>query len=116
MGRGNSWDGRSLIVASWTRIGSASRYCRWDGRRIDIESLSKQCRESGTLLAVDGIQAVGAIPVDVKTWDCDFLACGGQKWLFGPVGTGFCLYKKKEDRRTLRPGDRLGQLPDPARF
>jgi selenocysteine lyase/cysteine desulfurase/short-subunit dehydrogenase len=59
------------------------------GRRIDVTSVARLCHQRNTLLVLDAVQAVGAIPVDVTQWGCDFLACGGQKWLFGPVGTGF---------------------------
>ena len=38
---------------------------------------------------VDGIQGVGAIPLDVKRLGIDLLACGAQKWLLSPWGSGF---------------------------
>jgi selenocysteine lyase/cysteine desulfurase len=37
---------------------------------------------------LDGAQGVGAIPVDVRAFDCDAYAGAGQKWLCGPDGTG----------------------------
>lgn len=66
-----------------------------DGRVHDVGAISRLCRPKGILVAVDAIQAVGAMPVDVAALGCDFLACGGQKWLLGPVGTGF-LYVARE--------------------
>jgi hypothetical protein len=66
-----------------------------DGRLFPITEIARFCREKGIYLCVDAIQAVGVIPVDVRNWGCDFLACGGQKWLFGPIGSGF-LYMRKE--------------------
>jgi len=42
----------------------------------------------GALIAVDGAQAVGAIPVSVEDLGADFYAVPGQKWLLGPDGTG----------------------------
>jgi cysteine desulfurase / selenocysteine lyase len=66
-----------------------------DGRSHDIAALSRFCHQRGILLAVDAIQAVGAAPVNVSDWNCDFLACGGQKWLLGPVGSGFLYINKR---------------------
>lgn len=38
---------------------------------------------------LDGAQGAGAVPVDVASLGCAFYAAAGQKWLCGPVGTGF---------------------------
>ena len=77
------------------RLVAVSAVSFWDGRRHDLETLGKLCKANGILFSVDAIQAVGAIPVDVQTWNCDFLACGSQKWLFGPIGTGFAYFNRK---------------------
>lgn len=76
------------------RLVAVSAVSFWDGRRHDLERIGKLCKMKGILFSVDAIQAVGAVPVDVKAWGCDFLACGGQKWLFGPVGTGFVYVRE----------------------
>lgn len=76
------------------RLIAVSAVSFWDGRRHDIERISQICQNHGILLSVDAVQAVGAIPVDVKTWGCDFLVSGGQKWLFSPIGTGFVYIKR----------------------
>ncbi|HUK61670.1 MAG TPA: SDR family NAD(P)-dependent oxidoreductase, partial [Dongiaceae bacterium] len=54
----------------------------------------------GIHTCVDAIQAMGAIPLSLHAWDCDFAACGGQKWLLGPVGSGF-LYVRRALLETL---------------
>ena len=51
---------------------------------------------------VDAIQGVGQVPVDVRVTPVDFLACGAQKWLLSPWGTGF-LYVRKELCTQLEP-------------
>lgn len=38
---------------------------------------------------VDGCQAVGQIPVDVRDLKCDAYTASGRKWLRGPRGTAF---------------------------
>ena len=42
----------------------------------------------GAIIAVDGAQSTGAIPVNVVDLGVDFYAVPGQKWLLGPEGTG----------------------------
>jgi selenocysteine lyase/cysteine desulfurase len=51
---------------------------------------------------VDAIQGVGQVPVDVRRTPVDFLACGGQKWLLSPWGSGF-LYVRDELISRLTP-------------
>lgn len=54
-----------------------------------IEELGSMCREYGATLIVDGCQAVGQLPVDVRSMNCDAYVASGRKWLRGPRGTGF---------------------------
>lgn len=85
---------RSLNLKG-VRLVACSAVSYHDGRQHDIDEIVKLCHSLGIYVAVDAIQAVGVVDVDVRRWQCDFLATGGQKWLFGPIGTGF-LYIKKE--------------------
>lgn len=63
-----------------------------DNPMIDLVTIGRLCRERGVLLCVDSIQGLGALPLDVRECQIDFLANGGHKWLLGPEGTGlfFC--------------------------
>ncbi|HOW86377.1 MAG TPA: aminotransferase class V-fold PLP-dependent enzyme [Candidatus Aminicenantes bacterium] len=65
-----------------------------DGFKTDVAALGRFCRERDILFVVDGIQGVGAVGLDVAASHIDFLACGAQKWLMSPNGTGF-LYASK---------------------
>lgn len=76
------------------RLVAVSHVSYRDGRVHDLPALAALCRPRDILLAVDGIQAVGALPVDVRSLGCDFLACGGQKWLLGPLGSGFLFVSR----------------------
>ncbi len=60
----------------------------------DLDALGRACRANGALLVVDGIQAVGQLPVDVRAWNVDVLACGCHKWLCSPFGTGFTYVRR----------------------
>ncbi len=66
-----------------------------NGYTLDLAALSRATRALGKWLVVDAIQAVGQLPVDVQATPVDFLACGAQKWLLSPWGTGF-LYARRE--------------------
>jgi selenocysteine lyase/cysteine desulfurase len=73
-----------------------------NGYTIDLAALSRATRAGGQWLVVDAIQAVGQMPIDIQATPVDFLACGAQKWLLSPWGTGF-LYVRKELCTTLEP-------------
>lgn len=66
-----------------------------NGFKADLARLGSACRANGAYLVVDAIQGLGASPLDVRETSVDLLACGGQKWLLSPWGTGF-LYVRKD--------------------
>jgi selenocysteine lyase/cysteine desulfurase len=73
-----------------------------NGYRADLKRLGAACRANGTYLVVDGIQGVGNAVLDVRETPVDILACGGQKWLLSPWGSGF-VYVRKELVPRLEP-------------
>ncbi len=73
-----------------------------NGYTVDLARLSRVTRELGKYLVVDAIQAVGQQPVDVRETPVDILACGAQKWLLSPWGSGF-LYVRRELIPSLEP-------------
>jgi selenocysteine lyase/cysteine desulfurase len=66
-----------------------------NGFRNDLRALSEIAHKHGAYLIVDAIQSAGAIQVDVKRDDVDFLTASCYKWLLSPPGAGY-LYVKKE--------------------
>jgi len=60
-----------------------------NGYTVDLARLSRETRRRGTWLVVDAIQGCGQVPLDVRETPVDILACGAQKWLLSPWGTGF---------------------------
>ena len=72
------------------------------GLKLDLARLGAACRERGIYFVVDAIQGIGAASIDVRACHIDFLACGGQKWLLSPWGTGF-LYVRRELVREMVP-------------
>jgi cysteine desulfurase / selenocysteine lyase len=73
-----------------------------NGYTVDLGRLSAATRASGAYLVVDAIQGVGQVPLDVKQTPVDVLACGGQKWLLSPWGSGF-VYVRRDLIPELRP-------------
>lgn len=65
------------------------------GYRMDLHRLGEIARKRNAWLIVDGIQALGAVKLDLKQTPVDFFAAGGMKWLQGPAGTGI-LYIRPE--------------------
>jgi selenocysteine lyase/cysteine desulfurase len=73
-----------------------------NGLRQDIRALSEICQSKGAFLLVDAYQGVGAVPIDVKKDQVDFLVAGTTKFLLGIPGAGF-LYVKDELADKLEP-------------
>jgi selenocysteine lyase/cysteine desulfurase len=73
-----------------------------NGYTVDLARLSEATRASGTYLVVDAIQAVGQMPLDLRETPVDVLACGAQKWLLSPWGSGF-VYVRRDLIRELSP-------------
>lgn len=55
----------------------------------DVEAIARLTRDRGALLIVDGITAVGALPVKMDDWGVDVYVTGSQKALMLPPGLGF---------------------------
>jgi kynureninase len=66
----------------------------------DVASIADRARQVGAVTIIDGYQAVGSIPVDVRALGVDVYIGGCLKWLCGGPGTAFLW---------VRPGLR-GQL------
>ncbi|MDI6904409.1 MAG: aminotransferase class V-fold PLP-dependent enzyme [Candidatus Bathyarchaeia archaeon] len=65
-----------------------------NGFRHDLRALSEIAHEHGSYLIVDAIQSAGAMQIDVKRDDVDFLMSACYKWLLSPPGAGY-LYVKE---------------------
>jgi selenocysteine lyase/cysteine desulfurase len=92
---------------SRTRVVAMSTVVFATGFRNDLAAVGKLCRERNVYFVVDGIQSLGALPFDVQAANVDLLACGSQKWLLGPPGSGF-LYVRRDLLEELGPGAYAG--------
>jgi selenocysteine lyase/cysteine desulfurase len=84
------------VTVSWVQFAS--------GARADLAALGKVCRDRGVFFVVDGIQGLGPLTLDLRTTHVDILACGAQKWLLSPWGSGF-VYVRRELIPQLEPHD-----------
>lgn len=83
-----------LLALSW--VGFAT------GAVADLDRIGAACRARGVTFVVDAIQGVGALSLDLARTPVDLLACGAQKWLLSPWGTGF-TYVHRDLMDTLVP-------------
>lgn len=59
------------------------------GFMADLDLLGSVCHERGIIFAVDGIQTLGRIKLDVQKSHVDYLVAGSNKGLLGSLGCGF---------------------------
>lgn len=89
-------------LARGARLVASSAVQFQTGLRMPLARIGEACRRAGAELAVDAIQACGAVPLDVEAASIDYLACGGHKWLMGLEGSGF-LWVRRERAERLVP-------------
>jgi len=82
-----------------TRLVSLSAVQFLSGYRSDLAAIGAMCRDKGIIFFVDGIQAVGAVHIDVQDMGIDGMAAGCQKWQMGPKGTGFLYLNEALQQR-----------------
>jgi cysteine desulfurase/selenocysteine lyase len=85
-----------------TRVVSVSTVQFGTGVASELEPIGALCRERSVLFCVDGIQSVGAFPLDVNRAHIDFLAADSHKWQLGLPGIGIA-YVRRELLPQLRP-------------
>lgn len=75
----------------------------WSGARIDLAAIGAACRARGVFFAVDTIQGLGALALDMKAVHIDILSNGGQKWLCSPWGSSFAYVRSGLIERLTPP-------------
>lgn len=82
------------VSVSWVSFAS--------GYTVDLEAIGRACRARGAYFVVDAIQGLGPLTLDVRAAHIDVLACGAQKWLLAPWGSGF-VYVRHDLIQELEP-------------
>lgn len=71
---------RAIVVSSVQEV---------SGWRTNLQAIRDAAAKSNALVIADGIQEVGARPVDFAALGVDAYCAGGHKWLRSPFGMGF---------------------------
>ena len=72
-----------------TRVIMLSHVITASGAILPVRDICAEARRRGIFTVLDGAQALGHIPVDVKDIGCDAYVGCFHKWLLAPAGTGF---------------------------
>ena len=91
-----------LLLTPRTRLVSVSHVNSENGLRVPARELADLVHAQGARLMLDGCQAVGQFPIDIRALGCDFYAAGAYKWLLAPFGTGW-LWTRRELLPELEP-------------
>lgn len=83
---------RTRVIA-WPHITSAL------GTVQPIQAICGLAKSRGIFTVIDGAQAIGQIPVDVRAIDCDAYFGSPHKWLLAPAGNGFLYVRKSSANR-----------------
>ena len=90
-----------------TRLVSIALVSNINGYMADVEAISKIAHSRGAYVYADMIQAVGAVPIDMKAMGIDFAAASTYKWLMGERGFAL-LYVREDLQGTVVPTTRWG--------
>ncbi|MEX2470490.1 MAG: cysteine desulfurase [Pseudohongiellaceae bacterium] len=79
-----------------------------------VAEITRLAHDAGSLVLIDGAQAVGHWPVDMQALDCDFYAFSAHK-MFGPTGIGV-LYGKTVLLEAMPPYQSGGEMIETVSF
>lgn len=72
-----------------TMLVAITHVCFRNGAKTDVKSVIDRAHEVGALVLLDSFQAAGAVPIDVRELDVDFVVGGTLKYLLGSAGLGY---------------------------
>lgn len=96
-------DVRAAIRKS-TRLIAVGHAGNVTGAIQPVAAIGQIARDEGVCYLIDGAQALGAVPVNVRALNCDLYAFPGHKSLLGPMGTGGLYIRPGLSLRPLREG------------
>ncbi len=84
-----------LVATSWVNF--------FHGYTMDLAAIGQACRDNGSWFAVDCMQGLGALTLDVKATGAHFIAGHGAKWLCAPLASGFLWVDPQLDPEQITP-------------
>ncbi len=91
-----------------TRMVAVAHVSNVLGTILPVREIADMAHAAGALVLVDGCQAAGHMPVDVRATGADFYAFSGHK-LYGPTGIG-ALYGRREVLSAMPPWQGGGDM------
>ncbi len=79
-----------------------------------VKEITRLAHAAGSVVVIDGAQAIAHLPVNVADIDCEFYAFSGHK-TYAPMGIGV-LYGKKKWLEKLSPYQYGGEMIESVRF
>ncbi len=120
------WDEYAKLLGPRTRLVALTAVSNALGTVNPTAAMVEAAHRHGAIVLVDAAQAAAHAAIDVRAWDCDFLALSGHK-LYGPTGIGV-LYGKQHLLDEMPPWQGGGDMilsvtfekttyaPPPAKF
>jgi cysteine desulfurase/selenocysteine lyase len=99
---GLSLDDVAALVDRRTRVLCVSHVQYATGHRLEPAELAALAHTHDALLLLDASQSAGAVPLDVRRDDVDFLVATSYKWLCSSFGAAVC-YIRPELLADFRP-------------
>jgi selenocysteine lyase/cysteine desulfurase len=92
------------LITKRTRLIFISHITCTTGQIMPVKEIGQLARIKGLWFALDGVQAVGQLPLNIGETGVDFYAVSGHKWLLGPRRTGiFYIRKDLLDANIVKP-------------
>lgn len=90
------------LMTRRTRLIFTSHITCTTGQILPVKEIGELAKSRGVWYALDGVQALGNMPLNLEDTHVDFYAVSGHKWLLGPRRTGV-LYVRESLLDTLTP-------------
>ena len=78
-----------------TRVVALSHVEYLTGQKHDVKKIARHAHKVGALVVIDGIQAAGYLPINVREMEVDVYITGSYKWLLAPFGAAIAYISKK---------------------
>ncbi len=102
------------LLSPKTKIVSITHISNTLGTINPVEQIIKRSHANGTIVHIDGAQAVAHTPLNLRALDVDFYSFSAHK-MYGPMGIGI-LYGKEDLLRQMPPYQGGGEMIDQVSF